>query len=128
MKLTKNYLLVLVLLSAAVVSLLDCSGRVKTFKSIEVTPSEPVISLPTTTLQFKATGTFNDGLEVDATKSVIWSSSDTAIASVSNDTDSKGLATIVAEGVASIIATSDITGISGSTTLTVAPVTVAPAR
>ena len=128
MKPVKKCLLVLAVLSAAAVSLPDCSGRVATFKSIAITPSDPVISLPATTFQFKAKGTFENGLEVDATKSVIWSSSDTAIAMVSNDTGSEGLATIVAAGSAGITATSDITGISGSTTLTVTPAPVTLAR
>jgi Big-like domain-containing protein len=134
MKLLKNILLVLALLSATAVSLLDCSGRVKTFSSITVTPAESVISLPTptpeqsvaslptVTLQFKATGRFQDGLEVDATKSVTWSSSDTSVAIVSNGTDSQGLATIIAAGTASITATGDVSGVSGAAALTVVPV------
>jgi len=86
--------------------------------TIAVTPAQP--SIPAgTTQQFTATGTFTDGSSQDVTMSVVWSSSATGIATISNDSGKQGLATSLATGTATITATSG--SITGSTTLTVTP-------
>ena len=84
--------------------------------SIEVSPANPSIALGTTQ-QFKATGVFSDNTTQDLTNSVTWSVSDEAIASISNDTASKGLAHSRSAGSTAVTATSG--SISGSTSLTV---------
>lgn len=85
-----------------------------TMKSIVVTPGNT--SVPAgISRQFKAIGTLTDNTEQDLTASATWSSSSPAVAVV----DAGGKADAVAEGVTTITATSG--GISGSTSLTVAP-------
>jgi hypothetical protein len=84
--------------------------------SIEVTPAAPSIALGTHQ-QFTATGIFSNNSRQDLTNSVTWSSADTSIATISNETGSEGLAASQAIGLTTIVATSG--GVSGSTTLTV---------
>jgi len=101
-----------------------------TLVSIQVDPTNPSIA-PGTTRQFIATGIFSDHTNQDITASVTWSSSSTAVATISNTAGSNGLATAVAAGSTVISATSGT--ISGSTTLTVTTATlvsiqVAPAN
>ncbi len=85
-------------------------------ESIAVTPA--TASIPAgNTQQFTATGTYSNGSQQNLTSSVQWSSLASAVATVS----SGGLATGVAQGAATIIATSG--SITGSAALTVtAPV------
>lgn len=86
--------------------------------SIAVTPVNKTAQRQAT-LQYTATGSFSDNTTQDITKSVIWSSSNNSIASISNAAD-KGLATAVAAGTATISA--KLGEISGSTSLTVTSV------
>jgi trimeric autotransporter adhesin len=87
------------------------TGSSATLSSISVTPANP--SLPVgVPRQFTATGTYSDGSSFDVTALVTWSSSNTAVATVS----STGMATTLATGTATITAASG--SISGSTTLT----------
>ncbi len=85
--------------------------------SIEVSPVNPSIALGTAT-QLKATGIYSDNTKQDLTSSVTWSSSNSAVATVSG-----GLARSVSQGSATIGATSG--NISGSTTLTITSATLA---
>ncbi|MGO9014866.1 MAG: Ig-like domain-containing protein, partial [Dissulfurispiraceae bacterium] len=106
--------------------LFSCGGHENgtsstTLVSIAVTPTNPGIALKTTE-QFKATGTYSDNSTKDITASVIWGSSATSVATISNTINSSGLATPVAAGTATITATSG--SISGSTTLTVSSATL----
>jgi hypothetical protein len=89
--------------------------------SIDVTPSNLIISLGTTTQKkFTATWTLADGTQPPtAGSSVNWSSSHTSVATISSDPGSEGLATAVAPGTTLIVATDPVTNISGFTTLTV---------
>jgi uncharacterized protein YjdB len=80
--------------------------------SIAVTPSTPSVAAGKTQ-QFTATGTYNNGTTKNLTSTATWTSSTTSIATVS----SSGLATSIAQGTATITATSGT--ISGSATLTV---------
>ncbi|HTF99819.1 MAG TPA: Ig-like domain-containing protein, partial [Nitrospirota bacterium] len=89
--------------------------------SLAVTPANPSIALGTTK-QFTATGTFSDNSTQNITSSVTWNSTSTGVASVSNTTRSKGLATSVATGSTTIRATSG--SITGSTNLTVTSATL----
>ena len=80
--------------------------------SIAVTPANP--SIPNgATQQFTATGTYSDGSTQNLTATAIWTSSNTAVATIS----STGLATSLTTGPTTIQAASG--AISGTTVLTV---------
>ncbi len=70
-----------------------------------------------TELQLIATGTFIDGSTQDITSSVVWSSSDITVATVSNELDSQGLVAAIAVGITEI--TASLGALSGNTTITV---------
>jgi uncharacterized protein YjdB len=84
--------------------------------SIAVTPAIPTIPLGTTA-QFTATGTYTDGSTQNITSTVQWSSDAPAVATISNDATTQGLASSFGHGSTTITATSGST--TGSTTLTV---------
>jgi hypothetical protein len=87
-----------------------------TLVSIDVLPATPSVAQGLTQ-QFMATGLFTDNSTQDLTTQVTWASSDGAVASVSNDPGSNGLATTTGVGSTTVSATSG--GVSGSATLTV---------
>lgn len=89
--------------------------------SIAVTPASPTIARQTT-VQFIATGTFTDKSTQNLTSSVSWSSSNSAVATISSTAPTSGLATAVAAGSATITATSGT--VTGSTTMTVSSASV----
>jgi len=102
-------------------------------KSLQVSPSIPTTT-PTvaeqTGLQFEAVGTFADGSEQNLTASVTWTSSPASVATVSNAASSKGLATGVEPGSATITAL--FAGLAAQAPLTVTgatldSITLAPA-
>jgi hypothetical protein len=95
---------------------LDVTAAVLT--SLAITPTNPSIALGTTQ-QFTATGTYSDGSTQDLTTAVTWSSSNSAVAAISNASGSEGLATSVAAGSTTIGAIDPGTSISASTTLTI---------
>ncbi len=92
-----------------------------TLESIVVTPANPSV-IAGTTRQFTATGNYSDGTTAELTQStnLTWSSSDTAIATISNGPpkSKKGLATGVKAGTVTIKAQM-ISSVSGTTMLTV---------
>jgi uncharacterized protein YjdB len=99
-----------------------------TLTSITVSPATATVSAGRTQ-QFAATGSYNNGASVDLTTQVTWSSSDIAVAQVSNASSSHGLATALVAGTAKITAT--LGTISGGATLTVdapllASITISP--
>lgn len=121
------------------VVLAGCSDGPPRLRSISVSPSTATItqSAPNSTSkvhvnsavldqqQFTATGLFGNGSTTDITGQVTWSSSNTAVATIS----SSGLATAVGPGTTTITAT--LLGVSGTATLTVTTVvsvTVTPAN
>jgi len=85
--------------------------------SIVVSPNKPTVAVGKT-LQFSAIGSYTDRSTQDLTKSVAWSSSDTATATISTDSNSVGLATAVALG------TTEIHASSGSVSASLVPMTV----
>jgi trimeric autotransporter adhesin len=87
-----------------------------TLQSITVTPANTTIARKSTQ-QFTATGIFSDGSVQVLTMAATWSSSATTVAVISNASNSKGLATGVGVGSATI--TARFGGITGSTTLNV---------
>ena len=88
------------------------TGDIVTLSSLAVT-SEGQDIAPGATLQLGAEGTYSDNTTKDLTSSVVWESSDTDVVTINNN----GLATAMAEGTATVTATSD--DISGSTQLSV---------
>jgi hypothetical protein len=87
-----------------------------TLVSIDVLPATPSV-VNGLTEQFTATGHFTDSSTQDLTTQVIWASSDGAVATVSNDPGSNGLATTTAAGSTTVSATTG--GVTGSATLIV---------
>ena len=92
-----------------------------TLVSIEVSPAAPSIANGLTQ-QFTATGRYTDNSTQDLTTQVTWSSSDAAVATVSNAAGSNGLATTAGVGSTTVSATSG--DVSGDTTLTVTDATL----
>jgi hypothetical protein len=116
-------------ISGAIQSSTILTVTTATLRSISITPSSPQIGLKTT-FQFTAIGTFSDHSTQDLTNSATWSSSVKTVATVSNGTKTKGLATSVGTG--QTVVTASFGGISGSTTLAVfnaslVSITVTPA-
>jgi uncharacterized protein YjdB len=92
-----------------------------TLTSITNIPATAQIALGTTQ-QFIATGTFSDATTQDITASVIWTSSNSAFASISNTGATKGLATAVGSGVTTI--TAALGTVTNTASLTVTLVTI----
>ena len=86
-------------------------------ESIAITPASSTLS-PGSTQHFIATGTFSDGSK-EQLASVTWSSSDSAVAQISNDVTNSGLGLAIAAGTVTITATAG--SVSGTATLTVSP-------
>lgn len=100
-----------------------------TISSIAVTPASPSVANGSTQ-QFKATATLSDKTTQDVTATSTWSSSNQAVATISNASGSQGLAQ--AKGLGTSTITAALSGQSGTVTLTVtAPtltaITVTPA-
>jgi 6-phosphogluconolactonase (cycloisomerase 2 family) len=92
-----------------------------TLVSIGVTPANPGLAQGLKT-QFTATGTFTDNSTQDLSATALWSSSNPALASVSNAAGFEGLATALGTGAVTV--TAAMGAIQGSTTLTVTPATL----
>ncbi|HTT02415.1 MAG TPA: Ig-like domain-containing protein, partial [Steroidobacteraceae bacterium] len=88
-----------------------------TLQSVDVSPTNPSTAAGDTQ-QFSATGMYSDGSHKDVTSQVTWSSSSTAVATIS----SAGLATAVAAGTTTISAA--MQSMTGSTQLTVTAATL----
>ncbi len=87
-----------------------------TLVSIAIRPA--TVSIPNgLTAQLVATGTYSDHTTQDITALVTWTSSSSAVF-VSNATGSSGLATAIALGIATVMAT-DASGITATATVTV---------
>src|SRR5277367_622652 len=92
-----------------------------TLVSIGVTPANPTIASGLADA-LQATGVYTDHSTHDLTSSVMWSSSDSAVASVSNTSGSNGMSMATSPGSTTISAT--LGGVSGSTTVTVTAATI----
>lgn len=84
--------------------------------SINVSPTNQSTTAGETQ-QYTATGIFTDNRTKDITTTATWTSSNTAVATISNAPSSQGLASAISAGTVTISATQD--GITGSTSLTV---------
>ncbi|MDQ1389445.1 MAG: trimeric autotransporter adhesin, partial [Acidobacteriaceae bacterium] len=94
---------------------LSGSGNTNGLVSVKVTPSVPSVSVGGS-LQFDAVGTFNTGRSYDVTQSAAWTTSKSSVAAMTSG-GSKGNFTGVGVGTTTIKAA--LSGINGSTTLTV---------
>jgi len=92
-----------------------------TLVSIAVTSTTLSIA-PSTTEQFIATGTYNDGSTQNLTGNATWASSNTSVATVSSSAPTFGMVKAMSAGTTSITATSG--SVTGSATLTVTSATV----
>ena len=99
------------------------SGLAIKLLSISVIPSASSVSLGTSQ-QFQAIGSYNNNTTQNLTASVTWTSSATAVATISNTAGTKGLLTAVTVGATTISAkqTTGSTSVTGLTTATVVPV------
>lgn len=93
-------------------------------QTISITPADPTISAGTTQ-QFTAAGTYSDDSTRDLTTVVVWNSSNSGVATITNAADSKGLATAVTAGSTDISAAWG--GVSGTASLTVTTTVTTPA-
>ncbi len=92
-----------------------------TLKQLAVTPSAPTLAKGTT-VQLVATGTFSDNTTQDVTSLATWTTAGAAVATVSNQSGSKGLASGVSKGLVAIQAA--LSGQTGSANLTVTDATL----
>lgn len=84
---------------------------------LRISPSTAGVA-PGATAALRAIGLFDDGRDGDVTEQVSWSSSDPAIATVSNTAGARGIVSGVSPGTTTIVATGH--GLSASATVTVA--------
>jgi hypothetical protein len=89
------------------------SERTVILRTISITPSNPLGIDSGTQLHFSAMGSFSDNTVQDLTTTVVWTSSDASIATISNAPDSNGRAIAISRGYCSISAT--LGNISNST-------------
>ena len=82
---------------------------------IDVNPAPAISLVRGQTHSVTAIGTFTDGTTADVTANVLWSSSNEAVAAVSNLEGSRGTVTAIAPGNTSITASDAVTGLVGST-------------
>ncbi len=88
---------------------------------IEIQPLNPV-TLPNLSKQLKAIGVFSDGSTQDLTASVLWSSSNTAVAQVHLNAKERGKVYGLSAGTVTVTAT--LGQVAGSATLSVSSATV----
>jgi uncharacterized protein YjdB len=103
-----------------------CSGDNASFveialTSVTISPTTAQIAFGTEQ-QFNATGTYSDLTTQDITSSVVWSSSSTTVALISNVQGSNGLATSVGTGMTTI--TAALGSVTSAATLTVTTATL----
>ncbi len=96
-----------------------------TLSDIEISPD--AFSMPAGIIRnYQATGVYTDGSREDLTEQVIWSSSDSAVATISNGSSSKGQVDALSSGTSTIGAT--YASISKTTTLSVSGNTIVALR
>lgn len=92
----------------------------KTLTEIQIqSPSGLALNFQT---QLRAIGTFSDGSTLDLTKDVLWSSSNENFLSVSNSTDTKGLAAALQVG--SVTVTAEMQGLQSQANINVTNATL----
>ncbi|MDP1822600.1 MAG: Ig-like domain-containing protein [Archangium sp.] len=92
-----------------------------TLASLSITPTNPTRA-PGTTQRFIATGRFSDGTTQDVSSLASWGSSNTSVATISNASESRGLAFTIDAGVSTINAS--LSGRGAQSSLTVSTATL----
>ncbi|HEY3452104.1 MAG TPA: Ig-like domain-containing protein [Myxococcales bacterium] len=87
-----------------------------TLESIAVNPAKQTVPKGTSA-SFNAVGTYSDGSTQDITATVMWTSSDEKVATISNNVGSQGQAKALAPGASTVTARLD--GVSGTAALNV---------
>ncbi|KZY60145.1 hypothetical protein A3742_15330 [Oleiphilus sp. HI0071] len=82
-----------------------------TIDAMSITPEQATINVQTSE-EYRATVLLSTGDTIDVTDLVTWSSSDGTVASVSNDTNSKGRAFGIKKGTASIVASATFASVT----------------
>lgn len=116
MKSFKAGIVMVVALVMAALGFMSCSSNSAKLVSITVTPTDPVYASGT---QFTATGTFSDGLILNYTSEVIWSSSNPAVATVGMTAGTAGYVTVLSAGITTITASEPYNNFTSSSLLTV---------
>jgi hypothetical protein len=116
MKSFKAGIAMVMMLVTAALSFMGCPSNSTKLVSITVTPTDPVY---VSGAQFTATGTFSDGLTLNYTSEVIWSSSNISVATVGTAAGTTGLVTVLTTGTTTITAVEPHTNLSGTALLTV---------
>ncbi len=102
--------------------LMGCNTKSDTVSQITVTPANQFMAKKSTQ-QFTANATFTNGMIINFTQVVVWSSSDPSVAQVNNTAGQNGIVTsldIVGQGTTTISAFDAANNITGTATLTVA--------
>lgn len=98
-----------------------------TLTSLAITPStfsiQHISGFPKTQ-PFSASGTYSDGTIMDLTSQVIWSTSNTSVATVSNSSPNQGIISTAGSGNVQILATKD--GITGTANVTITSDSTSP--
>jgi hypothetical protein len=116
MKSFKAGIVMVVALVMAALGFMSCSSNSAKLVSITVTPTDPVYASGT---QFTATGTFSDGLILNYTSEVIWSSSSPTVATVGMTAGTAGYVTVLSEGTTTITAVEPYNNFTSSSRLTI---------
>jgi hypothetical protein len=116
MRSLKAGIVIVVALVMAALGFMSCSSNSAKLVSITVTPTDPVY---VSGAQFTATGTFSDGLILNYTSEVIWSSSNPAVATVGMTAGTAGYVTVLSEGTTTITAVEPYNNFTSSSLLTV---------
>ena len=116
MKSFKAGIEIVVALVMAALGFMSCSSNSAKLVSITVTPTDPVY---VSGAQFTATGTFSDGLILNYTSEVIWSSSNPAVATVGMTAGTAGYVTVLSAGTTTITAIEPYNNFTSSSLLTI---------
>ena len=132
MKSYKAGIVMVVALVMAILGFMSCSSNSAKLVSITITPVDPVSVHGAVPLyQFTATGTFSDGLILNYTSEVIWSSSNPAVATVGTTAGTAGYVTVLTAGTTTITAIEPYNNFTSSSVLNVAPptaITITPEK
>jgi trimeric autotransporter adhesin len=119
MKILKSCILIIAAVTVAS-GFMGCDQKSNTLETVTVTPTGQIMAKKSTQ-QFTANGTFTNGMLLNWTQVVIWSSSDTNIATVDNTAGLNGIVTSTTTTGTAIIRAFDLANnITGTVLVTVA--------
>jgi len=116
MKSFNRGIVMMVALVIAALGFMGCHSNSTKLVSIKVTPVDPV---KVSGIKFTATGTFSDGMVLNYTSEVIWSSSSPTVATVGTTVGTAGYVTVLSEGTTTITAREPYNNFISSSVLTV---------